>query len=96
MKKVKIIFWIILIVAIVAIAIIITKKYKPNSNLNQNHNQISNSTSSTMTNYTVEEKTINDKNDFYEITAKYPKDTRDKNNVLENFVLNSIKKTQTE
>lgn len=45
---------------------------------------------------TVGEKTITDKNDFYDISATYPVDSWDKDGTMSNYVLDRVKKTQDE
>ncbi len=100
MKKTKkhiysIFLIILLIIAILAVLYALWKIYKPNKIIN--NNLIINASSSkdlNISNY--EEKTFSDKNNFYEITAKYPSDSLDKERDIETFILYKIKEKQNE
>jgi hypothetical protein len=46
--------------------------------------------------YTQSEKKISDINDFYSITASYPKESLDTKKVMENFVMYKVKEKQEE
>ncbi len=96
MKKTKIslILIILTIIAILTVIIALWKVYKPTkllNDLNVNSNFIVSNTQNT-----VEEKDFSDKNDFYEITAKYPIDSLDKEKDIETFILYKIKEKQNE
>lgn len=97
MKKVKIsvFFSILIILAIIAVALALYQIYKP-KNINYQNNLVNTAVTTATNTMQIEEKSFVDKNDFYEITAKYPKDSRDKGNVIATFVLNNLKKVQDE
>jgi len=94
-RKVPIFLIILIIIAVLAIIFSLWKIYKPSTTVNNNIEPNSTSTTATTTG-TFEEKTFSDKNDFYEISAKYPSDPLDKNNDVETFVLSKIKEKQNE
>lgn len=97
MKKSKpeLILIILATIAILAVIYSLWKIYKPNTSVNNQLN--TNSTSTAVATTTpFEEKTFTDKNDFYEIVAKYPSDPLDKEKDIETFVLYKVKEKQNE
>lgn len=95
MKRLTKLFVILLIVTLLALALVVYKIYKP-LNKNKSEVQAGNQVASTSEPLKVEKKTFTDQNDFYSITAEYPKDVRDKNNVIENWVKQNIQQIQNE
>ena len=96
MKKQNILLTILFIIAVISIIFAMYKIYKPN---NFNKNSIENINTSTSIENNIsnfEEKIFSDKNDFYEIEAKYPVDSLDKEKDMETFILYNIKEKQKE
>lgn len=96
MKKQNILLTILFIIAIISIIFAIYKIYKPNNSNKNNIENINVSTSIEKNISNFEEKDFLDKNDFYEISAKYPIDSFDKEKDIETFVLHIIKEKQKE
>lgn len=92
MKNKLIIFVTLLVVAILAVVFAGIKIF----NSKKTTQDVSASVSATSSSRTVEEKTISDKNNFYEITAKYPLDSLDKGGDIASFINTKIKEKQEE
>lgn len=93
MKKNQIILLVLLIIALGALTFSLWKVFKnPNK-----ENVVPTATSTVATTSTplnVEEKKVTDNNEFYEISAKYPIDSRDTAKDVETFVLYKVKEKQ--
>ncbi len=93
MKKNQIILLVLLIIALGALTFSLWKVFKnPNK-----ENVVPTATSTVATTSTplnVEEKKVTDNNEFYEISAKYPVDSRDTAKDVETFVLYKVKEKQ--
>lgn len=93
MKKNQIILLVLLIIALGALTFSLWKVFKnPNK-----ENVVPTATSTVATTSTplnLEEKKVTDNNEFYEISAKYPVDSRDTAKDVETFVLYKVKEKQ--
>lgn len=93
MKKNQIILLVLLIIALGALTFSLWKVFKnPNK-----ENVVPTATSTVATTSTplnLEEKKVTDNNEFYEISAKYPIDSRDTAKDVETFVLYKVKEKQ--
>lgn len=92
MKRNQIVLLILLIITLSALIFSFWK-------ISKNSNQVP-TTTSIMSNSVksgfVEEKTITDKNDFYEISVKYPVDSRDTKKEIETFISYLVENKQQE
>lgn len=92
MKRNQIVLLILLIITLSALIFSFWK-------ISKNSNQVP-TTTSIMSNSAksgfVEEKTITDKNDFYEISVKYPVDSRDTKKEIETFISYLVENKQQE
>lgn len=92
MKRNQIVLLILLIITLSALIFSFWKISKNSNQVSTTTSIVSNSAKSGF----VEEKTITDKNDFYEISVKYPVDSRDTKKEIETFISYLVENKQQE